>query len=173
MRLSPVHVFSIAGLFAGAFAACSSSSSSGNKGETSDASTSGEASPTSDDSSTGAITEAGSGSDGSVVLTDLPSIDGGVLVSTLPSAELGELCDWLNHELGIYDATVMCPPNNEIIPTTRSACIAGLSYVPTCRLTVEQLENCVAVELPSQGCDTPGPDCSTMLECLTKPDAGM
>jgi hypothetical protein len=101
----------------------------------------------------------------------LPPIDGGALVSSLTDTQLGQICDWMNEELGIYDASVMCI-NHTIIPSTRAQCIAAISYNSDCFLTVQQVENCVAAELPTQGCSTPGPDCMMMLECFTG-DAGM
>jgi hypothetical protein len=111
-----------------------------------------------------AAPDAASGLD---AVADFPPLDSGTLVSTLSNAQLGELCDWLNFELGIYDASVMCR-NFTIPPSTRAECIAAISYNSFCSLTVGQFEACGLAEVPSQGCDTPGSACMTERECFVR-----
>lgn len=91
-------------------------------------------------------------------------------MASLSNAELGELCDWSTNLLGGYSATISCS-NFTITPSTREGCIASISYNSSCVLSVRQFENCTLAEVPSKGCDTPGPDCAVELQCFTR-DAG-
>jgi hypothetical protein len=69
----------------------------------------------------------GGTADGGPADAGLPPIDASAYVSALTNTQLGELCDWANANLDIYDASVVCT-NHTIVPETRDECIASISY---------------------------------------------
>lgn len=93
-----------------------------------------------------------------------PSIDPSTMFPSLSDAQKGELCDWMNAELGGYGMEYTCGGGTYPTYANQAACIHGI-FSSTCTTTVGQFEACVRALAPEHGCNLEYATCSPVYDC--------
>jgi hypothetical protein len=95
----------------------------------------------------------------------LPSIDPSTTVPELTAAQKGELCDWIESQLGGYGVTITCPAMKTIQNYANESECEAVMFRSGCAYTVGQLEACIEGEAPSMGCSFPASLCQQVVNC--------
>jgi hypothetical protein len=85
----------------------------------------------------------------------LPPIDPNARIVTLTNMQLGELCDWMETQLGGYGQVAQCSVGSVQQPANQAVCVMEITFQPLCPVTVRDFETCIQEEAPSKGCVIP------------------
>jgi hypothetical protein len=106
----------------------------------------------------------GASGDGARGDARLPAIDPATSFQDLTDAQKRALCDWMNEQLGGYGKGFPCGGGTILTDESQMACTQAL-FTSTCRLTVEQFEQCVLARAPTHGCNPQRQICAPLFSC--------
>jgi hypothetical protein len=97
----------------------------------------------------------------------VPAVPSTAGISTLDDGALGQLCDWINNNLGGYASTIRCESGQERRnPATQTECVPTIRFEQAgCTMTVAEFEDCVVERARSKGCEWPPFECAPLFHC--------
>ncbi len=97
-------------------------------------------------------------------IADATSLDPNRGVETLSPTEKGQLCDWMNAELGGYGQSFVCGGGLVTNAADQAACVKAI-FTDGCRMTVDEFVMCVTALAPNHGCNAQYDICAPLYAC--------
>jgi hypothetical protein len=114
--------------------------------------------------------EAASNLDASAPTSDV-TIDGGLFgidprsdIQTVSDIQKGQLCDWMNEQLGGYGKSYTCGGATIYNNTDQAQCVKNV-FTGACVLPLEKFVTCVLALAPTHGCNTQYDICYPLYAC--------